>query len=218
MLRVYEPVNGHEFDGLWASDDPATTAVFCAVREGQFDSLRKLLASGIPVDVQSKEGFTPLMAAVWDNHLEMMEALLKAGANVNAKSNSGYTALILACTHDEYTNLLAKLINTIEVVEPEQGVEDAIAERNLKIIKALIAAGADVNAQETETGLTALFSAVSFRNKDAVRTLIEAGADVNVNSMMTPPGITPLIQAANAGEPEIADMLIAAKARTAGKV
>jgi ankyrin repeat protein len=52
-------------------------------------------------------------------------------------------------------------------------------------MKALLAAGAPLNARETRTGTTAVMWAAVSNRGDAVRVLAEAGADVNVLSKIT---------------------------------
>src|SRR5207344_953123 len=51
---------------------------------------------------------------------------------------------------------------------------------NTDTIAALLDAGADVNAKESESGQTPLIFAVSENHVDAMKVLIKRGADVNV--------------------------------------
>src|SRR5258708_3052997 len=51
-----------------------------------------------------------------------------------------------------------------------------------EIIKALLAAGAKVNAKATDTGETALINAVSNKHTEIVEVLLKAGADLSVKN------------------------------------
>ena len=75
-------------------------------------------------------------------------------------------------------------------------------------IKALIAAGADVNARDDD-GKTLLFKAAGWDKRTAVNVLIELGANLNARDNV---GETPLIDAAFKGRAEVAKALIAAGA------
>jgi hypothetical protein len=93
---------------------------------------------------------TPLMKAVVAGDLNAVQQLLsdKSSVNINALDQGGETALILACQSPK--------------PKPE-------------IIKALLAAGADVNLR-SRTGYTALTWALVRNNNDVSRILRRAGA------------------------------------------
>ena len=90
---------------------------------------------------------------------------------------------------------------------------DAVEQRNVEAIRALIEAGADVNARDSD-GETPLMRAALWGNAEAVRVLIEAGADVNAKSDYI--GQTALIHAAGyalwSRDTEIVNILIKAGA------
>ena len=72
-----------------------------------------------------------------------------------------------------------------------------------EIIELLIAAGADVNADEG-TGLTPLHSAANHGRKEIAKLLIAAGADVNAKDVLD---VTPLDYAISRKHPETAALL-----------
>ncbi len=80
----------------------------------------------------------------------------------------------------------------------------AVAEGDLKKIKALVAEGADINARDT-ISRTPLHHAVKIGNEKIIRFLIEKGADVN---SVTFDKDTPLHCAAEQGHVAIAGLLI----------
>ena len=96
-----------------------------------------------------------LRAGVTNNDIEKVKAAIKAGVNVNAVEMRDWQ----------------NMKSTPLIIATEKGYEE--------IVKALIAAGADVNAKN-EYGRTALFQAAC--KKDRVKIaylLVKAGADVN---------------------------------------
>src|SRR5206468_2482310 len=104
--------------------------------------------------------------------------LLKHGANPNATWVGRTTALMEAAKEDHY-----------------------------EVCKLLLAAGADVNAEEP-TGATALMYALNpFRtNLKTVQLLLSKGARVTINKGR---GYQPVMRAAETGDPEILNLLLA---------
>jgi ankyrin repeat protein len=107
-------------------------------------------------------GNTPGHIAAERNHLDFLNTLLKNGANPCATNESGYTPLYLAA---KAGNLA--IINALLTVAPESihirtfldGTPLHAATENhpnLEVVRRLIAAGVDVNAQEKQMGHTAL--------------------------------------------------------------
>jgi ankyrin repeat protein len=86
---------------------------------------------------------------------------------------------------------------------------------HLEIVKALVAAGADVNIARKGSGITPLYSASEKGHLEIVKTLLEAGADVNKATTVsgtTVSGTTPLFIASFKGHLEIVKALVAAGA------
>ena len=84
-------------------------------------------------------------------------------------------------------------------------LSNAVSSGNLKIMKLLIANGADVNAVDKD-GKTALMMASEFGYIEVAESLIEGGADVNA---VKESGSTALIHASHNGHTEIGKLLIA---------
>ena len=78
-----------------------STAVLLAARENSVESLRLLLSTNPPpnVNVRNAFGTTPLLAAATHGHSECVELLLHAGASLYARDSLGTNALIMACTN-----------------------------------------------------------------------------------------------------------------------
>jgi hypothetical protein len=125
------------------------TELTVAARDGETDTVRKLLEAGADVHAKDASGLTALMWAFRRRRYDIRGMLLDAGADVNAKDVSGLTTLMWAVQSGE-----AVLVHT------------------------LLQAGADVNAKDNNGG-TALMKAAWQGNTYIVRALLEAGADVN---------------------------------------
>jgi hypothetical protein len=140
------------------------------------------------VNRQDHLGVTELMRAACDP--VRIKALIDAGAEVNLASVTGWTAL-----------LGAAMGGTIVDNTPPGCVQAA---------QELIAAGANLNARETNTGRTPLIYATMWRRTQVAEVLIKAGADLN----MALPGSreTALILAALSGQSELVQALIMAGA------
>ena len=102
------------------------------------------------------------------------------------------------------------LLTSVHLIIPSQSepLFDAIRENNLGAIKALIAAGVNIN-QENRYGHTPLIHAAYWGRIDTVRALIAASAKVNqINTF----GETALMFAAGSGGTDTVQALIAAGA------
>ncbi len=88
-----------------AVSNPASRALFDAIRSGSSDNLKKALASGAGVN-DSLMGYSPLMAAALNGTADQMKILIDHGANVNWSGGDGVTALWLAIPDMEKTRLL----------------------------------------------------------------------------------------------------------------
>jgi ankyrin repeat protein len=84
-----------------------------------------------------------------------------------------------------------------------------VGREKIDAVKALIRAGADVNAGGLKSGVTPLLLAAGSGHVNTVRALLGAGADVNA----TASGVTPLRIAAAMGNELMVKDLVAAGAR-----
>ena len=130
-----------------------------AVRNGQIDSLRTLLAAGGEVEERDGLGHTPLMwAAREGNKAEILKLLIGSGADLEATDLEGRTALIRAAQTGRDKTLLL-----------------------------LLAAGASLEARDDE-GLTPLMWAARNGHHPTAEKLLAAGADASASdpSGLTP--------------------------------
>ena len=182
------------------------TALQFAARSGCLECAKALVAGGANINAYDPDGVAPLFLAIYNTHFDMAAWLIKAGADVNKWDFWGRTPLWAAVD-----------FNTL----PHGGRPDRPSPDDttpLDLIKQLLAAGANPNAQlkfflgyrdngadrgadmMLTTGATPLLRAARAADLDAVKLLLAAGAhvDLPVATAWRDPvgGITPLMAAA----------------------
>jgi ankyrin repeat protein len=222
----------------------ATTLMWCS---NSLPRVKFLIEHGADVNARSKQGHTPLLLA--SSHaggLEIVKLLLAKGASLKSAVKNGATPEQLPGTgippDARFRNPLAAAADTndtalINFILDKGGPEmtagpggamalmSAATFGNSEIVKRLLAAGVNVNAQSppvTERvkngpigigSLTALILAAGGGDTETVRLLLEAGADVNRQDVR---GMTPLMLAVATDHPnhDIIRMLLARGADT----
>ena len=134
------------------------------------------------------------------NNLEIIKLLLQKGVNQIEKN-----AALLYAVQKNQKELVTLLLNNGVHVNTEAPLHEV---SDVEIAKALIAAGANVNAKNA-AGETPLFSAVHKGNSEIVQIFLQAGATVNTPDS---DGTTPLSEAARLGHSSIVQMLLQAGA------
>ncbi|XP_065123205.1 KN motif and ankyrin repeat domain-containing protein 1b [Paramisgurnus dabryanus] len=165
------------------ADQNGNTALHYSVSHSNFSVVKILLAAGVcNVDHQNRAGYTPIMlaslAAVETKEEMMVVQDLFSKGDVNAKaSQAGQTALMLAVSHGR-----------------------------INMVRALLAAGAEVNIQDDE-GSTALMCAGEHGHADIVKLLLaQPGCDATLTDN---DDSTALSIALEAGHKDIAMLLYA---------
>lgn len=204
-----------------------------AVRGGNVQVVKTLLASGANVNGTGCDYVPALKQAIFGKNVEIVKALVDAGADVNKKNRDGVTGKY--CSAME----LAYEIGDKEIIKILQGAGgkldikntsallEASANGQVEIAKELIAAGVDVNMQAAPprwlgstgkceapsmysmTGQTALQKATENGRLEIVKMLLAAGAEVDKKNIV---GDTALMLASRWGQTEIAKELLKAGA------
>ena len=200
-----------------------------AVAKGDKEAVRSLLKAHADVNASQADGATVLAVSVYRDDLETTDLLIGAGANVNAANDFGITPLSLACTNGNAavveTLLKAGANPNTTQLTGETALMTCAHRGNLDAVKSLLTHGADVNGKETRRGQTALMWAVAERHRDVARELIAHGADVHAKTApaawqfatygdgvqeTSQGGYTPLLFAAQQGDQDTVQMLLAA--------
>jgi ankyrin repeat protein len=220
LLRRGAKVDDRTPDGM--------TALHWAVFRDDETMARLLLNAGAKADVPSKYGVTPLGLASENRNAVVTKLLLEHGAAADAEP-SGEAALHIAARAGALDVVHALLAHgaTVDIRETWQSTTPlmvAAAERHADVVKALVTAGADVNAKAAETelfigpgdesttytqiprgGMTPLMFAARSGCADCIATLAAAGANVNYQDRAR---VTPLNLAIHNGEYDAAAMLL----------
>ena len=180
------------------------SALHFASRKGYTDIVNILLDNGASVESRDTDyGRTPLFFAAAKGQTDVVRALVSAGADVNTQRNDGRSALSIASEegHTEVAKML--LDNGAQIGRTP--LFFAAANGDIEVVRALVSAGADVNARLSggraisvawqldissilrseeykgvyDYGLTPLLTAVVTGHIDVERELVFAGADVN---------------------------------------
>ena len=166
--------------GLEGRDEQGDTPLHRAAKYGREDIVRLLISRGAEVDARNIEDYTPLHVA---RNCGTVDALLAAGAVVGGVGALGNTPLHMA-VYDP--------VVTVYYSDPatEKLKSDALRADRARIVKALIAHGADVNAR-ARGGLTPLHVAAMTGHAECARVLLDHGADRKSTEIsgLTPAGV-----------------------------
>lgn len=184
LLMVTALSAGVAARAMAGSDD--ATALVEAVKEGELETLRHLLAQGLDVNAAEVDGATALHWAAHRDDDEAVELLISAGADVTAVNRYGVAPLSLTCENGS-ASIIKHLLragadpNTV-LPGGETALMTVARTGGVTAVRVLLDHGAEVNARETARGQTALMWAAAAGNAEAVRVLLEHGAHASAVS------------------------------------
>jgi ankyrin repeat protein len=175
------------------------TPLMSAARTGIVPAVKVLLAHGANVNARQKEtGQTALMWAASENNVSTIEVLLGAGADFDAYTGDGAaspkpkTPVSLTATNP---TRLAGLLSAYHSTAPRgdtslefTALHFAVRAGNIEAVRALVAAGADVNTpavRRRSSGVSPLLLAVVNGHYELAAYLVDQGADVNDDAGFT---------------------------------
>lgn len=162
------------------------TALLYAARDGRLEIVRMLLGAGAELKRDDVNKISPFAMAITNNHMDVAQFLLERGADVTERDNWGRTPLWEAV---EMRNL-----------ETDRSGRNGVNRAEvLKLIEAIVAKGADVNARTAEipplrrfimglgdlswvdfTGQTPFLRAALSGDVTVMKLLLAHGADPNI--------------------------------------
>ncbi len=227
-----------------ARDEYGRTALQAAASTGDRELVQHLLRAGAKINAVPSRvgGRTAVQAAAENGHTKLVKTLIKAGANLNADASpeNGRTCLQAAAEgcHAKLVLLLltqganvyssaatisgglTALQAALTLFHPKAKANPRCRQNNersrIKILRALLDAGADVNAPPSPCrGISAVVAAVQSGSLELTRTLLQREVDVNQkridrNSALN--GKTALVEAVVQGSEELVCLLIEAGA------
>ena len=140
-----------------ASVQKANFVEFC--ERGSVEEITAALRAGANINLGNPEGVTPLMCAAGFNSLAVVNLLIRAKADVKATNNENWTALSFAVVYKNRN--------------PEC----------LEIVKALLVAGADVEAETNDENTPLMQAAWLSEDPEVIHVLLLAGADPNKTNL-----------------------------------
>jgi len=195
-----------------ARPDSATvqgvTALHVAAERGLYRVAGTLIASGVPVNAATDQGWTPLHEAVRLDHQEdMVRLLLEHGANPLAKDHRGLTPFARAvyCCCKVASGSACQLVEAFLANERKADIHIEAKSADLKGISARIAEDPESAKSSDELGWTVLHWATWYRQPEVVELLLQSGADVDCKDLSD---LRALDLAAARGWKEIAAILI----------
>jgi ankyrin repeat protein len=140
-----------------ASPKYVAPVLFRAVKNRDIETVRRMIASGVNVNVADNNGLTSLHHAAGHNNggnrlVDIVALLLENGASVDAVDKQKFTPLHYATYYGQY-----------------------------KIVELLLQNGASVNAV-SDTGVTPLHGAAYWWSIDIVKLLLDNGANVSIRN------------------------------------
>ena len=222
----------HLANGVDINDQDSTfggTALSSAALFGHTEIVALLLEAGADVNARNQDGGTPLHSAAFLGQYEAAKLLLENGADINIRNGDGGTPLDATGVDWETTGFIAGLLKieidrekiktgrtkvvellrqhgaTTNTSSVSNALCDAVRSGDLRAVKEQLTNGIDINAGDSEFGVTALSWAALLDDTEIAKFLIEKSADVNMKNR---DGSTPLHSAAFLGRSEIAELLI----------
>ena len=132
-------------------------------------------------DIADEDGVTPLMRAARDNDSSAIAEMVAEGHDVNAADDAGNSALIYAARNGAEEAALMLMFHKADLsaVNPQGQTALIIAARTgmQPVVERWAVMGAPMDAQEKDTGQTALMAAASANDIWAACRIVEAGAD-----------------------------------------
>ena len=193
--------------GVNTTSAKGITALQIAAALGNEDLIDRLLARSAFVNSKSLAGWTALHEASMAGHIIVVKQLLYAGGDMASNNGTGFTPLHCAAKKgfSEIVKLFLDRKADTELFDPAGCLLDmAVIGRNQEVVKRLVDAGANVNAQSPKRW-TPLLRACKEKDLALFELLLKHGAKPDLADYQ---GHTPLTIASNTGDLSIVRKLV----------
>jgi ankyrin repeat protein len=160
------------------------TPLTAAAWGGHVEVIQYLLEEGAQVNLQDVEEFSALICACHNGQIEAIHLLLAHGADTAITDYMGSTPLMTA-SEEGHTDVVAVLLaHGCGDVDRERPSDDRTAlhcaclSGHMRVVRALLGAGADPHVVEGEEGLTPLAMAVQMGREECVAILQVRGCGI----------------------------------------
>lgn len=156
-----------------------------------------LISNGASLNSINNAGLTPLHIATRQRNMQLVELLLSKGADANARREGSGNALYEVQTADMARQLIEHGANANEA--DANGVSPlhiAAGKNRIDVVRFLLKQGADINAQDKQTGDSPLHYAMAVAFPDMAQLLLDSGASID---MPNASGYTPLHYSTKSG-------------------
>jgi ankyrin repeat protein len=185
LIRPVELSPGRRYslpDGTDTTTDDVF-AMFAGARDGEIESLRRLVAH-VPSLATVEYNYTPpIHFAVREGHRHIVEFLLDHGADPAYRSYPFQESLLTFAQdrgHDDVAEILRRrLSHRFALASGTQAIIAAAAKGDLAIVEAELAGNPALVRASNETGDTPLHQAARHGHLHIVRALLDAGANVD---------------------------------------
>jgi ankyrin repeat protein len=195
------------------------TGVHAVAHKGELAQVKKLLASGAPVNARDPYGRTALHVATFARQREVIKALVQAGADLGLLENDRYDAVTIASVADDEPTLrlLLELGASAKLTTSRYDGTALIAAAHLGhdgVVRQLIAAGAPLD-HVNNLHWTAVIESIVLgdggsRHQAVLQALLDAGASTRLADRE---GNSPLVLAKARGFQAMVVMIKKAGAR-----
>ncbi|KAI8905810.1 ankyrin repeat-containing domain protein [Gorgonomyces haynaldii] len=162
-----------------------------AAKQGDFESLKRLIHKSGNVNCKDEDDWTPLHFAAQRGHTTVCQLLIQSDAKIDQEDNKGRTALYLAVDygHLDICRLLIRSGANLQYKTTHRWtfLHCAAWNGNMDVCRLLLEAKVNVKSR-SRNGQTALHKAAEHGHTEICNLLIEHGADVNCQDhhRMTP--------------------------------
>jgi hypothetical protein len=139
------------------------------------------------------------------DHFDVIQALCEAGANVKMEVGTYRVAALAGASSPRVSLVERQRLK-------KNGKLDEIRKKDAEVVAYLLSRGANVDAQSSKTGDSALICASRYGDAPAVATLLGARADPNLAQRGLNEGESAFLTAARWGSPNVLPLLAAAGA------